>query len=152
MKRASSWKLKAALLALLIAGSQSAHAWHGLAHYYIGETNTLRPGMGSYSNWPDVFGLASEEFVWSHDIEPDVEHSGWYGEYGESCRTGLPASYALFLLATNKINRDVNWRTKKWDRPEKAQRILQPQIFHPLVLPFTISRTKPYIMSSSLFR
>ena len=41
MKRESLWKWKAALLALLIAGSQSAYAWHGLAHYYIGEHNTL---------------------------------------------------------------------------------------------------------------
>ena len=96
----------AACMALALLGlAQNASAWHGLVHYYIGQENTLREGMGPLCNWPDVFGLASEEFCWSHDILPDDTYSSdLLGEYGGYVKCGLPVSHVLYELAAWKVH------------------------------------------------
>ena len=109
--RASVWRTRmqfsaryAACMALALLGlSHNASAWHGLVHYYIGQENDLRIDMGPLCNWPDVFGLISEEFCWSHDIQKDDYYDRSAGEYGGYVKCGLPAAYGLYTLAKEKV-------------------------------------------------
>ena len=92
-----------ALLSMLLP-STPAFSWAEIAHYYLGEVNQLRAGVGEFCNTPDAFGLTPKNFCWSHDIDTTTRESSLsFGAYGENVLQGIPNAYAMYSLARDKL-------------------------------------------------